>query len=265
MLYGAMNFPVKPVLEELESIAGLGFDYFELTMDPPQAHYTQILQQLDAIRKKLDRLEMELVCHLPSFLSTADLTPGLREASVKEMISSLEVAAELNPMKVVLHPSYSMGLGPLVPDLVAAYALQSLTAAVEAADRLGVVLCLENMFPRANSLVEPEDFADVFERFPTLKLTLDTGHANIGSRGGKRVRRFIERFPERIGHVHASDNLGKDDNHLPIGAGNIDFRKIVRSFKAIGYDETITLEIFSGDRDYLRISREILSAMIQRE
>ena len=34
MLYGAMNFPVRPVLEELDSIAELKFDYFELTMDP---------------------------------------------------------------------------------------------------------------------------------------------------------------------------------------------------------------------------------------
>jgi sugar phosphate isomerase/epimerase len=42
MLYGAMNFPVRPVLQELESIAELGFDYLELTMDPPQAHHATI-------------------------------------------------------------------------------------------------------------------------------------------------------------------------------------------------------------------------------
>ncbi len=265
MLYGAMNFPVKPVLNELDSIAGLGFDYLELTMDPPQAHHTQILQQRDEILKALDKQKMGLVCHLPTFLSTADLTPGLREASVKEMISSMEVAATLSPMKVVLHPSYVMGLGGLVPDRVGAYALESLTAAVETADRLGIVLCLENMFPRSNSLVKPEDFTDVIERFPTLKLTLDTGHANIGSRGDSRFQRFVESFPQRIAHVHASDNFGKDDNHLPIGVGNIDFQRIVRSLKAIGYDQTITLEIFARDRDYLRISKEKLAALVEAE
>lgn len=262
MLYGAMNFPVKPILEELQSIADLGFDYFELTMDPPQAHYSQVIHQRDALLRELERLEMGLVCHLPTFLSTADLTPALREASVQELLLSMEAAATLRPMKVVLHPSYVTGLGGLVPDRVGAYALESLTAAVEAADRLGLVLCLENMFPRTNSLVKPEDFAEILERFPTLKLTLDTGHANIGSRGGARFQRFIERFPQRIGHVHASDNLGRDDNHLPIGAGNIDFQKIVKSLKAIQYDDTITLEIFSRDRDYLRISKQKLSAMV---
>ena len=30
MQYGAMNFPIKPVGKELEDIAALGFDYFEV-------------------------------------------------------------------------------------------------------------------------------------------------------------------------------------------------------------------------------------------
>jgi hypothetical protein len=32
MQYGAMNFPIKPVADELADIAALGFDYLELTM-----------------------------------------------------------------------------------------------------------------------------------------------------------------------------------------------------------------------------------------
>ncbi|MGO9738823.1 MAG: hypothetical protein ACLPVO_15530 [Desulfomonilaceae bacterium] len=32
MRYGAMNFPVRPVLQELKEIAALGFDYVELAM-----------------------------------------------------------------------------------------------------------------------------------------------------------------------------------------------------------------------------------------
>lgn len=35
MQFGAMNFPVIPVLEEIDTIARLGFDYLELAMDPP--------------------------------------------------------------------------------------------------------------------------------------------------------------------------------------------------------------------------------------
>ena len=141
------------------------------------------------------------------------------------------------------------------------YALQSLAAIVEKADKLGLQLCIENMFPRSRSLVQPEDFLEVFDKFPTLKLTLDTGHAHIGSSGDKRNLEFVETFVGRIAHVHASDNFGKEDNHLPVGAGTIDFQRIIKALIGIGYDDTVTFEIFSRDRDYLRISREKFAAM----
>jgi len=261
MIYGAMNFPIRPILEELEAISGLGFDYLELAMDPPQAHYGMIRQQREELLRALDRSNMGLVCHLPTFVSTADLADRLREASLNEVLESLEVAAGLRPLKVVLHPSIIIGLGVFVMDQARHYALKSLEAIVEKADHLGLCLCIENMFPRSHSLVDPEHFDEVFERFPKLKLTLDTGHAQIDSKGTQKALDFIERFPDRIDHIHANDNLGKDDNHLPIGTGTIDFPEIVKALTAIGYDQTITLEVFSRDKDYLRISRDKLAAM----
>ncbi len=261
MLYGAMNFPVRPVIKEIEAISALGFDYLELAMDPPRAHYKTLREQKEEITGALKRSEMGLVCHLPTFVSTADLTQSLRETSVDEVIKSLELAAELHSLKVVLHPGFIGGLGVFVMNTAREYAFESLDAIVKRADQLGLTLCIENMFPRSNSLINPEDFVEVFEQFPTLKLTFDTGHANMGSGGGKRIFDFIDRFYGRIDHVHANDNFGKEDNHLPIGAGTIDFQSVVRSLKKVGYDATITLEVFSRDRDYLEISRDKLKAM----
>ena len=261
MLYGAMNFPIRPILQELEAISRLGFDYIELTMDPPKAHHTTVHKQREAILKKLEEFKMRLVCHLPTFVSTADLTDSIRETSVKEILDSLEVAAPLDPLKIVLHPAHISGLSVFVVDKAKKLGLESLARIVEKAEKLGLQLCIENMFPRSNSLVQPEDFIEVFEKFPTLKFTLDTGHAHIGSTGDRRNLEFLDKLGHRIAHVHASDNFGKEDNHLPIGAGTIDFRKIVKGLHAIGYDDTVTFEIFSKDRDYLRISREKFIAM----
>ena len=261
MHYGAMNFPVRPLLQEVETVSELGFDYLELTMDPPQAHYTMVQEQRDDIARALERYELGLICHLPTFVSTADLTDSLREASVNEVLKSLEVAATLQPYKVVLHPSYIVGLGVFVREQTKSFAMESLGTIVERAHQLGLCLCLENMFPRAQWLVEPEDFAGVLEKFPTINLTLDTGHAHIDDRGGKRAVDFIRCFPERIAHIHASDNFGKEDSHLPVGAGTVDFQRIGRALKEIGYSDTVTVEVFSQDRDYLRISREKLVAL----
>ena len=73
--------------------------------------------------------------------------------------------------------------------------------------------------------------------------------------------KFIERFPDRIDHIHISDNLGEEDNHLPVGAGTVNFHEIVKALKGIGYAKTITLEVFSKDRDYLKMSRNKIEAM----
>ena len=64
MLYGAMNFPIRPVLEEIHAIGSLGLDYLELAMDNPEAHYIVLRQQRDAIQQALDHYGMSLICHL---------------------------------------------------------------------------------------------------------------------------------------------------------------------------------------------------------
>jgi sugar phosphate isomerase/epimerase len=262
MQYGAMNFPIKPVVDELKDFAALGFDYLELTLDPPGAHYSTIRQQKRSILSALALHSMDVVCHLPTFVSTADLTDSIREASLLEMFNSLEVAAELGSRKVVLHPGHIGGLGVYVEEIALAHANNSLAAIIERAQTLGLSVCLENMFPKCRAYIKPADFVGILGRFPDLKLTLDTGHANIGNPGGRRILEFIEKFGHRIGHLHVSDNFGERDDHIPLGAGNIDFAKIVSELKQCGYDDTATFEIFSEDRRELKKSREIFDDIL---
>jgi sugar phosphate isomerase/epimerase len=46
-----------------------------------------------------------------------------------------------------------------------------------------------------------------------------------------------------------------------VGAGKIDFSKIVKALKNCGYDDTATLEIFSEDRRELQESRDRFDEM----
>lgn len=255
MRCGAMNHPARPVLKELEDIAELGFDYLELTLDPPEAHHSQVRKIQPELQEELRRRGMELVCHLPTFVSLADLTDSIRQASLAEVLASLEAAAQLNPQHVVLHPAHIAGMGPFVMDLARQHAFDSLAAIVDKAGELDLVLCLENMFPRARFCVEPEDFEQVFEKFPALNLTLDIGHGCIGSLRGKRVLQFIRRFADRILHLHVSDNFGKRDDHLPLGSGSIPFATLLGALKKTGFNHTVTFEVFTPDRQYLLKSR----------
>ncbi len=262
MKYGAMNFPVKPVLDEVEKIAGLGFDYVELTLDPPCAHYSDIDNVADQLTQALARHSLGLVCHLPTFVFTADLALGIRRASVNEMLNSLRTAAKIRAQKVVLHPSIIHGMGPFVMDKSLKYAKKSFETILEEAQGLALPVCFENMFPNYNSFFSPDDFSTLFDEFPGLKMALDTGHANLGDPGGERLFEFIDRFPGRIGHVHASDNNGQRDDHLKLGDGCIDFKKLAHMLNAAGYNDTITFEIFTQKPKDLLESRELMAALL---
>jgi sugar phosphate isomerase/epimerase len=261
MKYGAMNFPVKPLLDEVAQIHCAGFDYLELALDPPCSHYATILGIKNELVCALEKYSMGVVCHLPTFVYTADLCPGIRKTSLEEMINSLKTAALLGAKKAVLHPSFISGLGPFVMETAKGYAHESLCTIVKEADHLGITLCFENMYPNYHSFFTPGHFAAVFNIFPNLKMTLDTGHANIDDPGQVRLFEFIQKFPDRIGHVHVSDNHGKSDDHLRVGQGNINFEKFVKSLKQAGYDDTITLEIFSQNPRDLPESRDDIALM----
>lgn len=265
MLYGAMNFPVMPVLDELEAVAALGFDYFELAMDAPRAHYKELLTLQKYICRRLAYHDMGIVCHLPTFVSTADLTESIRRASWEEMRQSLNVAAVLGAKKAVLHPSMIFGMAVFAIEEVAGYAIDFLEAMTDSAERLNMVLCLENMMPRNILGVEPEYFEQVLDRFSTLKMTIDTGHANLDDPAGRRLEQLVRRFGPRIGHVHVSDNCGARDDHQALGNGTVDFPRFVNTLKSIGYSETITLEIFDQDRQKMIESREYIERLLQAE
>ena len=262
MLYGAMNFPIRPVLDEIHAIGSLGFDYLELAMDPPEAHYRQLLEQADAIQAALDRYSLGLICHLPTFIHTADLTDRIREASREELLNSLAAANRLGARKVVLHPSFVGGMGRRVPELPRHHALHTLEAAVLEGETRGCRLCLENLFLRLTPFTAADDFAAVFDRWPDLRMTLDVGHAFIDGRGMDLIFEFIRRFGDRIDHLHISDNCGRRDDHLAVGEGDIDFRALVSALKDIHYNDTMTLEIFTPDRADLVRSRHLLQRML---
>jgi len=93
------------------------------------------------------------------------------------------------------------------------------------------------------------------DALPRVGLHLDIGHANIRTTGRKsHTAGLLSRYADRLCHVHVSDNKGKSDDHLAIGAGTIDWKRELKTLKASGYDGTITLETFYGDAELVTYS-----------
>jgi sugar phosphate isomerase/epimerase len=262
MRYGVMNFPIKPVVEEIKAAAALGMDYVELAMDPPCAHFSQLLESKASIMTALSDHGLGLVCHMPTFVYAAHFTDSIRQASIGEIIASLEAAVELGAEKVVLHPGYIDGLAVWVLEDAVALAMDSLARFSDRAAALGLTLCVENLFPRLGPYADPDDFEIILDTFPALKFVLDTGHAHIGDATGHRVMDFANRFGDRLAHVHVSDNWGQADEHLPVGQGSVPFEAVTRTLASIGYDDTITLEIFGVGAEEIKASRYRLEQLM---
>jgi sugar phosphate isomerase/epimerase len=77
-------------------------------------------------------------------------------------------------------------------------------------------------------------------------MTLDLGHGELLT-DTNTAYDFAGNYLEKIQHLHLHDNRGgnspKDDLHLPLGEGIIDFASILPDLKAKGYQKTMTLEV----------------------
>lgn len=53
----------------------------------------------------------------------------------------------------------------------------------------------------------------------------------------------MAQLPFEIVEVHFSDNLGQQDEHKPLGYGNLDLKGLLKSLKHNGFNGIFTLEI----------------------
>jgi sugar phosphate isomerase/epimerase len=122
----------------------------------------------------------------------------------------------------------------------------------ERAREAGVVFCIENLSEHAAHL------APAFDQILDLRMTLDLGHGQIlpptspeppkgpVNASFELIRAYAAHQP-RIRHVHLHDNHGgnrsRDDLHLPLGEGCVDFHGILRALQATGYRGTFSFEV----------------------
>jgi sugar phosphate isomerase/epimerase len=92
--------------------------------------------------------------------------------------------------------------------------------------------------------VRIEEFRRLFERIrsPYLGLALDVAHCELLPGG---TASFVRAFPERIHSAQVSDNRGRVDEHLTIGEGTIDFRRVLGALRRIRFAGPLIIELFN--------------------
>lgn len=242
---GAMNNPQRDAIKEIKWFHDSGFDFVDLTIEPVRAGNFDVIKAKKALRAT----GIGIVGHTTPFLPFALPVEGMRRVCMKEFERCMDIFSRLGAEYVNIHPTYNMPFHQEKEKIDANISFFSDFS--KAAQRHNLIPMIENFIRPFDSV---ETFRRVFDEIPGAMMHLDIGHANIRQETNL-TGEFFRAFGRRIVHLHASDNKGEDDDHLPIGCGNIDWAQIRHVLKKNGYSGTVTLEVFSNDRDYLLLSQ----------
>jgi sugar phosphate isomerase/epimerase len=260
MKIGYPNHPRRNITEELCWIRENGFEFVDLFLEPEAGVLDKI--DPDAIRRELDGNGLSAVGHLACYLPIGSAMPELRKCAVDIASKYLKLFGRIGVEGATVHSNWpSMSL--FSPEEGVELQIESLKQIVRAASSNDVRVLYEPVDKKQDS---NENLERILNAVPQLGCHLDLGHCNLH---GKQPEDMIRRFGDRLCHVHLHDNFGKADMHLPPGTGNIDWNAVFEAFRDVGYNGTVTLEIFSGDRDYVLLARKkiekLRSAFLLRE
>jgi sugar phosphate isomerase/epimerase len=229
--------PILDILPALQESGAAGVE-----IGTPPRHFDPWQDaQVAAVSDRLRATGFEAISiHAPfgGLLDLADPNPHHRHAAVGAILTAASAVKTLGGKRVIVHPSDLQRNGHDIQARLADCA-HSLQALAENCRAIGVTLVLESPLPH---LVggHPEEFAWLLQHVEdSLRVCLDTGHTALG----RQWRRFLEVAGSRVIHLHANDNHGTWDDHLPPGDGVIDWREVVRTLKDVGFDGWIMLEL----------------------
>jgi sugar phosphate isomerase/epimerase len=250
MKIGFPNNPRKNILKEIEWIGDNSFDFVDLFLEEDQAVPERI--DIEALKSLLSRFSLETVGHTAWYIPIGSPMKALRQAARKELERYMEFFSRLGVPKMTVHSHWPGGMFSAQEGVD--FQIDTLREVVKSSHDYGI-----------NVMYEPVDSPDdhlgnvrkVLDNVPDLLFHLDIGHANIH---GRTPEQFIKEFHHRLAHVHLHDNIRNQDLHLPMGFGTVNWGATLKALKQ-HYNGTITVEVFSRDRDYILISRDKLRKM----
>lgn len=262
--FGVLTNPAIEVLNEINTIVKLGFDFVEIGIEGPEGTLEILSKKKNIILNLIKKHNIFAIGHTSWWIELGSEYEPVRKGWINECEKIIRLASELNLSVVNFHSS-SMGIyfryekhkKKILENWV-----QSLKQLVKYSEKYKIKIMLENM-PKGHGISDLKDFKYIIDRVPELKVHLDVGHAFI--QGGMNcVEDYINTFENKIEHIHVHDNFGENDDHLPIGKGRINFFKVVKMLKKINYDKTMTFEVFTDDRKDTVRSREKIKELWQK-
>lgn len=173
-----------------------------------------------------------------------------RRAMIEEHKLCMEYAADLGCRTYVMHiGAFDCYYKDTTLEEMRRLAVESLEKLIPAAEKLGIIIAIENSFEPSNTPDEVLYFLNYFNT-PVLGCCFDTGHANIMAKTpGKDPAKYAsymnvcwkngvveeaDAFGKLAPHIvtcHLHDNDGYGDAHNLPGTGTIDWKTLIPALK----------------------------------
>ena len=158
----------------------------------------------------------------------------IRTLSQMRCRESCELALMLGAERIVFHSSaFPFLRGAYLDNWVGLCAEFYMALAAEYRE---LTVCIES-----SQDLDPEPLEALIGRTDgRVRVCLDIGHARYS---GTPLPVWFERLGSRIACLHLSDNHGRFDDHLPLGAGSVDWTLADRLWRQLGGELPLTLEV----------------------
>jgi sugar phosphate isomerase/epimerase len=189
-------------------------------------------------------------------INIASPSKPLLNASMKRLEQSMVYARDLDAQLWVFHPGARTGISSFYPNQDWKQNIRTIQDLHETAEKHGLNTAIENLPEKYGFLMKtPEDFQRFYKEtsLHDVGIVLDVGHANIEN----QTINFLRKLPDKIVHMHLSDNMGEHDQHLGIGYGKIDWQQFAETLKEIAYDKNIIIEAIEHVPESLQKLREM--------
>ena len=231
------------IVDDLGKLASKNsFKLIELQTMPP--FDAEILWEIKDDLKRIIS-PFDVTYHLPGGeINIAAINPRVREASINEIKSLIDLAAELEIKKILMHPGSYTAMPEAyrrMERMIKQLAQKSIYEIFDYAKDRGISLSLENL--EEIFFCSPEEFKPFVKR--GIGLVLDTAHA---MKSDVDPLAFVKKFERRISEVHLVDGKKGDVIHrYPFGSGEVNCLKVLDKLIEINYPGKVIFEEISEE------------------
>lgn len=197
--------------------------------------------RIDKLNRLSEQYKVKLSIHLPYSVNISDIIGPIRNTNLSYIKKCIVLANRINATHITSHLGnfYWFPLEKWMRRKAMQRYLKCLNQVLEFCEVYEVNIALENVVPIPHGSEfyllgdTVKDFQYIYSNAESnyLKFCLDTGHANMS----EGVTEYIKNFHNKLICIHFHDNSGKNDEHLPVGQGNIPWQDVVNYLGEINY------------------------------